>query len=62
MVVGLGLEGGCYEITESHNRDLGDRADHSVRGGRRRLSAVSCFASKVGTMLGSGPCTDRIQA
>ena len=59
MVVGVGLEGGCYEITEDLDCDLGNRADHSVRGGRRRLPAVSCFASKVGIALGSGQYRER---
>ena len=40
MVVGFGLEGGCYEIIEDHDRDLGNAADHSVRGSRRRLPAL----------------------
>ena len=42
MVEEFGSEGGCYEIIKDHDRDFGDRADHSVRGSRRRLPALNC--------------------
>jgi len=45
MVEGFGSERGGYEIIEDHDSDSGNRADHSVRGSRRRLPALTADSS-----------------